>query len=432
MNQSLFTFFLENKNVAISGPGGVGKTYQINKLKEYCEKNTINISVCASTGIAAKLIKGTTVHHWAGIKPYMVDKYVEGNLIYYASKKSKENEKRIKKTEVLVIDEVSMLGNHTFDLLDHICRVVRKTDKPFGGIRLIISFDMLQLPPVKENYIFKSNVWNELELSVIYLNKSFRTQDQIFFDLLSRARLGKINEEDKEILKKRVNAVNKNFDEKNIKPTVLYSHKVDVDKLNHDNLKILEGPYYQYKSKDSLVAVEHGLINKDNINNLSSETKKEAKETFEYIDTIVPKEIYLKPNAQVLLTVNKDAERGLVNGSRGIVVSCDQSGVLVKFQEDTTLIGYTDFTHEENCNIYIRSYIPLQLAWALTIHKAQGQSLEYAVLDIGKSIFCPGQAYVALSRMKSLEGTILSNLDTRRFYACEEAIAFDEKLKQVN
>jgi hypothetical protein len=395
MNQSLFKYFLENKNIAISGPGGVGKTYQINQIREYCEKNAINISVCASTGIAAKLIRGTTVHYWAGIKPYMVDKYIEGNLIYYASKKTKENEKRIKKTEVLVIDEVSMLGNHTFNLLDHICRVVRKTDKPFGGIRIIISFDMLQLPPVKEDYVFKSNVWKELDLSVIYLTKSFRTQDTVFFDILSRARIGKINEEDKEVLKKRINAVNKNFEEKNIKPTVLYSHKVDVDKLNHDNLKILDGPYYQYKSKDSVVTKEHGLITKDNINNLSSEEKKEAKEKFEYIDTIVPKEIYLKPKAQVLLTVNKDVEKGLVNGSRGIVLSCEKDGVLVKFEEDTVLIGYTDFTHEENSNIYIRSYIPLQLAWALTIHKCVSDDTLLSIDGKGlvkiKDLECKGQ-----------------------------------------
>lgn len=405
MNSSLFKDFINNKNIAISGPGGVGKTYQINKIKEYCEKNAIKTSLCASTGIAAKLIGGTTVHHWAGIKPYNVDKYIEGKFVFYPSDK-KESTKRIKKTQVLVIDEVSMIGNYTFELLDHICRVIRKVDKPFGGIQLIVSFDMLQLPPIKENYIFKSPVWNEMGFSVTYLTKSFRTQDSELFELLSRARLGKINQDDKEILKKRVGAVNKTFEEKNIKPTVLYSHKVDVDKLNYDNLKNLVGPYYHYKSKDVIHTKELGTITNSNINNLSTEEKKEAKEVFEHLDNIVTKEVYLKIGAQVLLTVNKNVEQGLVNGSRGVVVSCEKNGVVVDFENMTVLIDYHTFEHEEGTTIYTRSYIPLQLAWALTIHKCVSEDTLLAIPGNGlvkiKELECKNQQNNTIYSPKNL------------------------------
>ena len=425
----LLKAFNNSRNIALSGPGGVGKTYQINQLKEYCEKENINMSLCASTGIAANLIGGTTLHHWAGIKPFFVDKFREGNFIFYPSEK-KESTKRIRKTKVLVIDEVSMLGKYTFDLVDHICRLVKKNNKPFGGIQVIISFDMLQLPPVKDEYIFKSAVWDELNFFIIYLTESFRTDDSIFFNLLSRARIGTINNDDKKILQSRLNGTNEEFEKQGIKPTVLYSHKVDVDKLNFDNLKNLPGPYYNYKSIDVVDTKTFGIITNNNINNLTSEEKKKAKDMFEYIDTIVQKELYLKVGAQVLLTINKSVEKGLVNGSRGVVTSCQKEGVTVNFQNESVFIDYTSFEHEDECKtIYIRRYLPLQLAWSLTIHKIQGQTLEYAMLDLGKSIFCAGQAYVALSRMKSLEGTIISSLDTSKFYACKEAIEFDSKIK---
>jgi ATP-dependent DNA helicase PIF1 len=431
MNSQILNALINKQNIAISGPGGVGKTYQINRIREYCEKENIKYHVCASTGVAAVLIGGSTIHHWAGIKPYMVEKFQKGDFNYTVSWK-KQSTKRVASTKLLIIDELSMIGKSLFELLDIMCRKIKKNDAPFGGIQLIVSFDMLQLSPVKDDYVFNSGVWESFKFTYIYFTKTYRTSDQRFFDLLSRARVGKLNKEDVTILQSRVNATNKEFEDKGIKPTILYCHKVNVDKMNFEEIQKLPGPFYNYKSKD--------VLYKNDIDITPTYTPQppEVSEYFEevsvIVNTIIPDEIFLKPDSQVMLTMNLSVEDGLVNGSRGVITKCEKEGVYVKFcnREQDLFIGYNDFeyTDPDTKISFIRMHIPLQLSWSLSVHKSQGQTIDYAKLDIGKNIFCAGQAYVALSRMSSLEGTVLMSFDAKKVYASDEALDFDERIRE--
>jgi ATP-dependent DNA helicase PIF1 len=431
MNIQIQEALINKQNIAISGPGGVGKTYQINRIREYCEKENIKYHVCASTGVAAVLIGGSTIHHWAGIKPYMVDKFQKGDFNYIVSWK-KQSTKRVASTKLLIIDELSMIGKSLFELLDIMCRKIKKNDAPFGGIQLIVSFDMLQLSPVKDDYVFNSCIWESFNFTYIYFTKTYRTSDQRFFDLLSRARVGKLNKEDVIILKSRVNATNKEFEDKGIKPTILYCHKVNVDKMNFEEIQKLPGPFYNYKSRD--------VLYKNEIDITPTYTPQPA-EVSEYFDevgvivnTIIPDEIFLKPDSQVMLTMNLSVEDGLVNGSRGVITKCEKEGVYVKFcnREQDLFIGYNDFeyTDPDTKISFVRMHIPLQLSWSMSVHKSQGQTIDYAKLDIGKNIFCAGQAYVALSRMSSLEGTVLMSFDAKKVYASDEALDFDERIRE--
>lgn len=432
MDSQILDALVNKKNIAISGPGGVGKTYQINRIREYCEQENIKYHVCASTGIAAVLIGGSTVHHWAGIKPYMIEKFQKGEFNMIVNWR-KESTKRVLKTNLLIIDELSMIGKSFFELLDLYCRKIKKRDEPFGGIQLIVSFDMLQLSPVKDDYVFNSPVWEKLDFTTVYFTKTFRTSDERFFELLSRARVGKLNKEDVEILKTRVNATNTSFEKQGILPTILYCHKVNVDKINFDEISKLPGPFYNYKCKDTLYK------NEIDITPTYTDQPQEVMEYFEetrlLMNTSVPDEIFLKPKSQVMLTMNLSVEKGLVNGSRGVIVSCDKEGVVIRFCEKLVniFIGYSDFEYTDPITKikFVRSHIPLQLSWSISTHKSQGQSLDYAKLDLGKNIFCAGQAYVALSRMRSLEGMILMSFDERKVYASEEALDFDESIRPV-
>lgn len=396
MNNEIYQALINKKNIALSGPGGVGKTYQINKIREYCEKENIKYNVCASTGIAAVLIGGTTVHHWAGIKPYMVEKF-QKNEFNFVVPWRKESTKRVASTKLLIIDEVSMIGKSFFELLDIMCRKIKRNDAPFGGIQVIVSFDMLQLSPVKDDFVFNSCVWEPLEFNYIYLTKTYRTTDQRFFELLSRARIGKMNKEDVAILKSRVNAVNKDFEEQGIKPTILYSHKVNVDKINFEEIQKLPGSFYNYKSKDTLL--KHEI-------DITPTYTKQPIEVTEYFDemsilinTIVPDEIFLKPMSQVMLTMNLSIDMALVNGSRGVITSCKNDGVMVKFcnRDDELFIGFNNFDYTDPTTniVFSRSHIPLQLSWALTIHKCVSEDTLLAIPGNGlvkiKELECKNQ-----------------------------------------
>jgi ATP-dependent DNA helicase PIF1 len=370
MNDNIFQALIEKKNIAISGPGGVGKTFQINRIREYCEKVEIKYHVCASTGIAAVLIDGTTLHHWAGIKPYMVEKFQKGDLNIVVNWK-KESTKRIASTKLLIIDEVSMIGKSLFELVDLFCKKIKKNNKPFGGIQIIVSFDMLQLSPVKDDYIFNSSIWEDLSFFYIYMTKTYRTSDVRFFELLGRARVGKLNKEDVDILKTRLHARNEEFENKGIKPTILYSHKVNVEKINFEEIKKLPGSFYNYKCKDALYKNELDIT--PTYTTQPPELSEYFEEMIILMNTFIEDEIFLKPMSQVMLTKNLSVEEGLVNGSRGVITSCEANGVRVKFcsKEKDILIPYCDFEYTDPLTkiSFVRMHIPLQLAWSITIHK---------------------------------------------------------------
>lgn len=438
MDNRILYLLKQGHNFAISGAGGVGKSFQINHIIKWCRDNEIKCSVTASTGTAALLINGSTLHNWCGISPDMIKRFKDGNYIYYP-KKERPSYKRVKNTRVLIIDEVSMLGKDTFDFVDVVCKSIKKNSLPFGGIQIILSFDMLQLPPVSEEFVFKSDSWDKLNLKYIYLSKVYRTSDEKFIEILQRAREGKLTKNDVVVLKNRINSRNDEFEELGIEPTVLYSHKADVTSLNYDKLSEISAPCINYQPRDyafvnKKLFYKNGTFSKQ----ATADLQDEVKRIESYMDTSIPTECLIKPGAQVMLTVNMAVSEGLVNGSRGVVIACDSTGVDVIFnnknnnQNKQIKITYVERTYEDNNIMFLREYMPLKLAWALTLHSVQGQSLDYAIINLGKNIFSPGQAYVGLSRLRSLEGLVLTEFEPRKVFASTEALEFEKHIKKVS
>lgn len=464
--------FEDKRNIAFTGPGGTGKSFEIKLLKLAADTLSIQCPVTSTTGVSALGVNGTTIHRWSCIKLGKDPVMVIVNKIL----NNKDALKRILGAKILVIDEVSMFGSKTLYLVHDVCQRVRDNYHPFGGLQLVLSFDFLQLPPVNDEFAFKNELWEELNLKYFKFDDPKRFPDLEHFKLLKRARLGSISDEDDKKLRKRVVAyhdyLRKGGDRVlEIKPTKVFSKKIDVEKVNLDELAKLPGDPFPYKARDKFVLkkkkkgekllakisierkngvkkVELLPVNKpaqpgrsielkENLEHITNPNvegrdeniidKKDEKDYTEYFNTIVPQHLFFKIGAQVMLTFNVDIDLGLVNGSRGVIVSCDEDGVVVQFINGiTTKIGFNTYEFEDDKMKVSRLQLPFILAWALTIHKLQGCSLDFAVIDLGPSIFCPGMGYVALSRVRTLEGIYLTNYVRKKIYADEDALAFEE------
>lgn len=400
--------FKKGKNMFITGPAGTGKSYIINMIHNWCNDNNINISITSTTGISAMLLeKGSTVHCWAGIGIGIStrEKLIE------RIRKDRRCVERWCKTNVLIIDEISMLPIYIFEKLNYIGQKLRHDDNPFGGIQLILCGDFAQLPPIDSDFLFNSPLWKFVINDIICLKTNMRQSNIEFSHMLSELRLGIVSNETKQMLLDRmIKPTIKDFI-----PTELHSRRNIVDEININSLYdlIKNGEkLYQYLSYDEIV------------------TKKDLDEDKkEYLDKLdnychSPKLIELCINSQVMLTSNINFNLGLCNGSRGIVIRIDEGFPVVKFLNgvEITIKGMI-FQVKIDQTTYIKRYqLPLILAWALTIHKSQGSSLDYASIDIGSSIFSDGQVYVALSRLKTKEGLFITSFD-------ENKITVNQKVK---
>jgi ATP-dependent DNA helicase PIF1 len=420
---------IENgQNVVLNGSGGVGKTYLLRHIARTLTKQGKCVYCCATTGVAAinlsvpeALIAGKTLHSWAGVG---LAQEIPSKLIA----KVKYNEKarnRWRNTHLLIIDEISMLGAEFFDKLDVIGREIRTTPgKPFGGLQLVLSGDFLQLPPVNDKWVFESRAFKELKYVPFILEKPKRYPDLNFFAFLLRVRKGQHNDEDIAFLESRVVAYNeykkKDASSKDlsiVKPTVLHSKKVDVEFENIQELEKLPGEAVNYYCIDTF-----------------DEYKKHARaeDYYKSLDDAIPKLVILKCGAQVMLKANLDVEAGLANGTRGVVLSMTKESVNVKWKNTTvTTITPHSWVQEDKEGKATRTQIPLVLAYAMTVHKAQGSTLDYAILNIGTSIFCPGQAYVALSRVRESNGLLISEFYPKCITANEAALEFSEMLVKL-
>ena len=382
-------------------------TFSLCKIAEYLTKKSKVVCCTATTGVAAInlnvpecKISGSTLHSWAGVG---LAKDIPKKLhakVYHDKRASN----RWLHTDVLIIDEVSMLGADFIDKLDYIGRGIRtEKDKPFGGIQLILSGDFLQLPPVNEEWCFKSFVWEKLDLIPFIFDKPYRYEDLDYFKLLLRVRKGNQTPEDIGKLRARTRSYDKLLKALKeakghnvIKPTILYSKKVDVDYYNEQELGKLSGSEIEYIADDKFTPYN-----------------KKAKHDFyiNKLDSIAPKTISLKVGAQVMLKCNLDVKGGLVNGSRGVILEAEPGSVYVRFVNGTKLrVKKQNWDIEDKDGKGARSQLPFILAYSITIHKAQGCTLDYAVCDLGPNVFAPGQAYVALSRVRSLRGLFISDL----------------------
>lgn len=434
--QIAFDKYKNNDNIFISGPGGTGKTALIKKIYEHAILNEKNIQVCALTGCAALLLncKAKTLHSWAGIG--LGNGSFEDNLKKITSNSFKK--KVWKDIEILIVDEVSMLSLKLFNMLNMIGKHIRKNhEKSFGGIQLIFSGDFYQLPPVPNKndnsnieFCFESSEWlNTFDINDhINLVKIFRQSDETFSNILNEIRVGKIKRSTNDLLLKHVGR--KIDDNLIVKPVKLYPLRSTVDYINNYEMNLLESESKDYKLKyvyDTCILTEKEKQIRAKFS--ENEIKFELDQIASNLNC--DKTITLKIGSQVMCIVNKEITLDIVlcNGSQGVITNIDKFGLpIVKFNNGYEITMSPHIWQSENIPGIGVAQIPLILSWALTIHKSQGATLDTAEIDIGSNIFECGQTYVALSRVKSLEGLYLDSFDYKRIKVNNKVREFYKKL----
>lgn len=417
--------FNMGKNIFLTGPGGSGKTELIKRMVLASEEKHKKFQVCALTGCAAVLLncKAKTIHSWAGIG-------LANGSIQEVVRKVIGNKYKLapwNKVDILIIDEVSMMSLKLFEILDLLGRKIRKNLlKPFGGIQVVFSGDFYQLPPVgspneygSSAFCFESEHWDSTFDTTIKLQTIYRQTDQVYTTILNQIRVGKIYKSSFDKLNERVN---KPPPENSLfKPTILLPRRKDVDLINTTELANLgdaeQNKYFIKRILPSeLVSLNDKFKKMDIDTNSISDAQKEIEYSFLENNIMADKEIILKIGSQVMCISNIDMEsqKPIVNGSQGIVVEFVNGLPVIQFNNgDKRMIGYHNWISENNAGIGIKQ-IPLIHAWAITIHKSQGVSLDLAQIDVGSNIFECGQTYVALSRVKSLEGLYLTAFNPQK------------------
>jgi len=417
--------FNKGKNIFITGPGGSGKTFLIKQMVNISKQKDKNIQVCALTGCAALLLqcKAKTLHSWAGIG-LAKD---EIDIIIERVKRNKSKRNRWKEVDILVIDEISMLSKNLFELLNEIAQRVRRNNLPFGGIQLVLSGDFYQLPPVFKNkneasgFCFESNIWSSCVDQSIVLKKIFRQNDERYVKCLNQIRQGKISKRSLEALKNRLNVP---FDDQLIKPTKLLPTRKKVDTINSS----------EFNKLDNETRIFEIVREKEEIKTFEAVIKQNAysaenvKNEYIYLENniMAEKVLELKVNTQVMCIANLN--ENIVNGSQGVIESFVGDFPLVVFKNGIRQIINRHTWMSENIPGLCVKQIPLIHSWAITIHKAQGVTLDTAIIDVGKNIFECGQTYVALSRVKSLDGLYLSNFDVTKIKVSKKVSNFYRNL----
>jgi len=422
--QNAFNTMKSGKNVFLTGPGGSGKSFLIKYFIDWYrsekEEDESKIFITSTTGLSSILINGITINRYSGIG--IGDKDIE--TLYKKIIKMKNLKKRWCNTSVLIIDEISMMDADIFDKLEILAKRIRKNEEPFGGIQIILSGDFLQLPPVKSNnFCFESFTWDIVIDKVFYFDKIIRQNDINLQNVLNNIRIGVINEDVKNMLNCRLNK--ELINEDGIIPTLLFSKKNMVLQYNENELKKLidnGNENYKYASYYEFSK------------NISEESKNFFIEMINSQYQVDDKLTFAR-SSQVMLTVNLP-ELDLANGSRGIIIDFTKDNEkkypIVLFLNGKVLeVKPHEFTIDEDGDVIKKFQIPLILSWAITIHKAQGMTLEFVKTDIGNSIFEYGQVYVVLSRVKNIEGLSLINIDYSKIKAHPKILKYYENLNNL-
>ena len=393
----------------LTGAAGAGKSYALREYITYLRKHGVRYAVTASTGIASTHINGTTIHSWSGIgikqklHTYDLDALEEKQNLY----------KRWNETQVLIIDEVSMLHASFVDMLDRVGKHLRRNEKPFGGIQVVFTGDFFQLPPVVRGgneyestdvFAFMSKAWKEAKPVVCYLTEQFRQDDDKLSSILDAIRLGEVEEEHFELLQKasdptlHVRSVGqgKNTDDY-IK---LYTHNENVDEINNKAFNAIKGEVRSYT-----------MITKGKANIIEGLKK----------NCLAEENLRLKIGAKVICIKNAQ-DRSYVNGSMGIVSSFNNEGspIIELISGKKVTIIADSWKIEEDGKVRAElQQLPLKLAWAITVHKSQGMTLDKAEIDLSRS-FASGQGYVALSRLKTMNGLYLKGFNNQALMIAEE------------
>jgi len=434
--QIAFDKYVQGHNIFITGPGGAGKSALIKKINEHATRGFKNIHVTALTGCAAVLLncKAKTLHSWAGIG--LGNGTIE--QLVTKIKKNKFAKGTWKDTDILVVDEISMLSLKLFDTLNAIGKAVRNNNKPFGGIQLVFSGDFYQLPPVgdrdeldTQRFCFESDDWNSVfhRECQIQLIKIFRQTDEIYSNILNQIREGKIKRKSNDLLQQ---YVGRPYAENLVvEPTKLYPTRNKVEQINNNkmlSLKTTEKEYAMKYLKDlEMTRTEREIRNKYTDSEIQTELD------FLAGNLICDKLIKAKIGAQVMCVVNIKSAEGdtlICNGSQGIITAyCDFTGCpRVKYNNGVEMVMARNVWASDKIPGIGVSQIPLILAWALTIHKSQGATLDTAEIDVGSGIFECGQTYVALSRVKTLDGLYLTSFDAKRIRINKKVKDFYEAL----
>ena len=412
-----YDMVLNGENVFLTGAGGVGKSFTIQAIVDQLENLGREVRVAATTGAAAILIGGQTVHRLLGIG------LGSGTAQYLAQQIAKNPRKAAalqtwRCLQVLVIDEISMMDAELFDKLEHMARLLRRNGKPFGGIQVVLCGDFAQLPPVKAKggFSFEAKSWPKVvpPSQYVELREIIRQSDKVFGKALDEIRFGIISPETIRLLRSRVGA---KVGTDSIKPTILYSRRANVARKNLEELSKIANPIMPFRCSDRFFPywprekTRKQIIDKMNQN-------MQAREMVE-----------LKTGAQVMLIHNMSDQ--LVNGSRGVITHFDAAGLpVVAFMNGiTTVIEKHKWKVKVDEKLWFeREQIPLILAWACTTHKSQGATLDCVEIDISRC-FEHGQAYVALSRVKSIEGLSLKSSDLSRITAHPKVKKFYEEIR---
>ena len=428
--------YVQGHNIFITGPGGSGKSALIKLIYQHAYSRFKDIHVTALTGCAAILLncKAKTLHSWAGIG--LGNGTIEQLIMKI--KKNKFAKSLWKGTDILVVDEISMLSLKLFDTLNAIGKAIRGNLKPFGGIQIIFSGDFFQLPPVgdkddpdTQRFCFESDNWNSVFESncQIELKKIFRQTDEIYSTILNQIREGKIKRKSNNLL---LEYVGRQISQNLVtEPTKLYPTKNKVEQINFMKMTSLDGDNREYKIK-YLKDLE---MTKNDKTRRFDFSEKDIQVELDFLagNLMCDKELKLKIGAQVMCIVNIKSEQGdilICNGSQGIIkeyceiTSCPK----VKYNNGVEMLMTRHVWPSDKIPGIGVSQIPLILSWALTIHKSQGATLEAAEIDVGSGIFECGQTYVALSRVKSLEGLYLTSFDATRIRINKKVKDFYETL----
>ncbi len=473
------------RNVFITGPAGSGKTYVINEYIKYLKDHGVVIGITASTGIAATHMGGVTIHSWSGMG--IKNNLTEHELAQLAEKSPAA--KRVREAAVLIIDEVSMLHHFRLDTLNSITQHIRKNKEPFGGLQIVLCGDFFQLPPVSRygepdtHFIYRSEAWRDGKFTVCYLHENFRQVSDPILAVLNEIRSGEVSDGARESLKSRHRgtenwrmkvggernkvsepssqrrwaagstttndgarkddsaslsvmraesivgeetfvSVADDFQEVELatdfhdSPTRLYTHNIDVDRVNETELNKVDGYEITYE--------------------MTSRGRKPLVEALKK-SCLAPEKLRLKKGARVMCVKN-NFEEGYVNGTLGVVVSCGfgvdpviHTASTPDFPDGRRLtIELAEWTIEDDGKVLaeIVQY-PLRLAWAITVHKSQGMSLDAVEVDLSKA-FEPGMGYVALSRVRTLAGLSILGMNENAFHVHPEVLEYDKHLRQLS
>jgi ATP-dependent exoDNAse (exonuclease V) alpha subunit len=402
----IFEILKSGQNAFLTGPAGSGKTFLLNQYISYLKDNKVEVGITASTGIAATHLDGRTIHSWCGMG--INHKLTKAQLTKLKRKKHLKD--RIKNTKVLIIDEISMLDSKRLDLVDKICQAIRKNESPFGGMQTILCGDFFQLPPVsrgKENgdFVTKSKIWKAMDIKICYIEEQYRQDDEQFLKVLNDIRGDRVTQETCEILESRINQP-VNID---IKPTKLYTHNADVDVFNFLELNRLDEKEKVFHMMSYGPSVLVDILKK---NCLTSEM------------------LTLKVGA-IVMFVKNNFDKKYVNGTLGKIIEFDEDSgnPIVETTSGNTITAAPErwVVEEDGEDIAAITQVPLRLAWAITVHKSQGMSLDCAEIDLSKT-FEYGMGYVALSRVRSLGGITLLGINKLALKVNEEATKLDKKL----